>query len=607
MDDRNETGEALADPAARPSESLEANVPNSPRSEARPASPRWLSAIAEPHNALPILIIMTVALYLVNLGGYPLYTKGEPREAVTIYNMTHGGGFILPQRAGIEIPSKPLLMHWLAALISLIGGVTEFTVRLPSATFGIAGVLVCYFYGRRLFDNLSAFIASLMMATTFQYLQAATGARVDMTLTFFMEVAFFEFVMIADGLTARRMLLYVAIACAILTKGPVGAALPSAVALAWIALYRKWPMLRDLALVRGAIIVAILAGGWYVAAFIVGGPAFFEKQILAENLFRVVGSASVHEPHAHPFYYMELALLAGFLPWTIVMPIPILQAIRRPRQVDPRLAFMMLWFCIVLVFYNIPQSKRGVYLLSAYPALATIAALYIVSAITDAAARVETWVRWIQKLSGFALTVCAALALGALTLLAYQPERLHQIIYTAGIQNPGFMPALAIAVKSHAGAAVAIPAIALVLGIWMLARRAAIPRVVVPIAFAMTLISLAANIVVVPAIANSLSLKMFAIDTMKEVGSDPIGYLEILNYDVAFYTGRNMPILHNNNPDLPDYLIAWRSIYFSSPASLQDRYQIILTSNPTELDGSDEMVLLHKRKVPPEKPERNLT
>ena len=607
MDDRNEAGDALDEPAANAPETREASAPDSPRLEPRPAIPRWLSAIAEPHNALPILIIMTVALYLVNLGGYPLYTKGEPREAVTIYNMTHGGGFILPQRAGVEIPSKPLLMHWLAALISLVGGVTEFTVRLPSAAFGIGGVLVCYFYGRRIFDNLSAFFAALMMATTFQYLQAATGARVDMTLTFFMEVAFFEFIMMAEGLTTRRMLLYVAIACAILTKGPVGAALPGAVALAWIALYRKWPLLRDLALVRGAIVVAILAGGWYVAAFIVGGPAFFEKQILAENLFRVVGSATVHEPHAHPFYYMEFALLAGFLPWTIVMPIPALQALRRPRPIDQRLAYFLLWFAIVLFFYNIPQSKRGVYLLALYPALATIAGIYIVSAITNSASGVKTWVRWMQKLSGSALAMCAAGALGALTLLAYQQDRLHQIIYAAGIQNPGFMPALATAVRSHANAAVAIPALALVLGIWMLARRAAIQRLVVPIALAMTLISLATNIIVVPAIANTLSLKTFAIDTMKEVGSDPIGYLEILNYDVAFYSGRNMPILHTTNPNLPDYLIAWRSIYFASPVSLQDRYEIILTSNPTELDGSDEMVLLHKRKAPAEKPEQNLT
>src|SRR5258708_23398449 len=70
--------------------------------------PRWLRYLAETRHAVPILLIVGVALYLVNLGGYPLYTKGEPREAVTVFAIVHGGGLILPQHAGIGIPSKPL-------------------------------------------------------------------------------------------------------------------------------------------------------------------------------------------------------------------------------------------------------------------------------------------------------------------------------------------------------------------------------------------------------------------------------------------------------------------------------------------------------------------
>jgi len=109
-------------------------------------------------------------------------------------------------------------------------------------------VIVCYQYVRRLFDEVIALIAALILATTFQYLQAATGARVDMTLTFFMVVAFFEFIAIAEGLTRRRMLLYVAIALAILTKGPIGLILPGMVALAWIVIEKRWNVIRRMSL-----------------------------------------------------------------------------------------------------------------------------------------------------------------------------------------------------------------------------------------------------------------------------------------------------------------------------------------------------------------------
>ena len=127
-------------------------------------------------------------------------------------------------------------------------------------------MLVCYRYVRRLFDDVIALIAALILATTFQYLQAGTGARVDMTLTFFMEVAFFEFILIAEGLTRRRMLLYLAIALAVLDQGSRRPDLPGLVALIWIALEKRWNFLRRMNLIRGAIVVLVLAGGWYLAA-----------------------------------------------------------------------------------------------------------------------------------------------------------------------------------------------------------------------------------------------------------------------------------------------------------------------------------------------------
>ena len=100
-------------------------------------------------------------------------------------------------------------------------------MRLPSASLAIAGMLVTYLYVRKCSKRAAPSSPALMLGTAFQYLQAGTGSRVDMTLTFFMTVAFFEFLAIAERLEhshhdalsrprARR-----------LTKGPVGAALPA--------------------------------------------------------------------------------------------------------------------------------------------------------------------------------------------------------------------------------------------------------------------------------------------------------------------------------------------------------------------------------------------
>jgi 4-amino-4-deoxy-L-arabinose transferase-like glycosyltransferase len=193
---------------------------------------RRLEFLSSPPVAIPLILALGVLLFIVNLGGAPLYTKGEPREAVTVFDIVHGGGVILPLRAGVEIPSKPLLMHWLAAIVSLVvGSVNEWTVRLPSAVFAIGGMLATYLYVRRLFEARGALFSAIMLGTAFQYLQAGTGSRVDMTLTFFMTIAFFEFLAIAEVLSNRTNLLYFAIALAVLTKGPIGGGLPAMVAI----------------------------------------------------------------------------------------------------------------------------------------------------------------------------------------------------------------------------------------------------------------------------------------------------------------------------------------------------------------------------------------
>jgi hypothetical protein len=107
---------------------------------------------------------------------------------------------------------------------------------------------------------------------------------------------------------------------------------------------------------------------------------------------------------------------------------------------------------------------------------------------------------------------------------------------------------------------------------------------------------------VVPAVANTLSLKDFTDRAMRVAGDNSIGYLNALNYDVAFYSRRTIPIVSLKDPDLPRYLIAWRTLFDAIPASKRSRFEIVMVSNPTSLDGTDEMLLLRQRPGSPTPP-----
>ncbi len=565
-------------------------------------APRRMMEFASPTYAIPILIILGVALYLVNLGGYPLYTKGEPREAVIVFDIVHGGGVILPARAGVELPSKPLLMHWTAALASLgLGVVDEFTVRLPSAMFAIAAILACYLYVRCLYDERAGLFAALILATSFQFLQAATGARVDMTLTFFMEVAFFEFILVAEGLVQRRMPMYAAIALAVLSKGPVGLVLPAMAAIVWIAVQGKWHLLREISLLKGTILVAVIAGGWYGAAIHAGGWDFVSKQLLTENLYRFVGGLAFHEGHRHRFYYVELALLGGFLPWTALIGILAAQASRRPRPLDSRTNYLLVWFVVVLVFYNFAATKRGVYLLALYPALASMIAVYAADAIEDPSG-CSRWISAISRAAGVAMLTLGVAGFVGLAMLLAWPRVLAAALALAGITAPGFLPALASVVSERPIVALAFAGAAEALGIYLLHARPMVARMVVGTAAGMATLTLAANLFVVPAIANTLSLKGFTLHAMELIDGGTVGYLGALNYDIAFYSRRNIPIVSIRDSRLPNYLICSRAVYEAMSARQRDQFLAVITSNPTSLDGRDAIVLLRRAFRPPTPP-----
>jgi len=552
-----------------------------------------LATLTSPAVAIPLILVVGAVLFLVNLGGAPIYTKGEAREAVTVFDIAHGGGVILPMRAGVEIPSKPLMMHWLAALISLIaGGVSAWTVRLPSALLAIAGALASYLYVRRLFEARSALLAALILLTSIQYLQAGTGSRVDMTLTFFLTIAFFEFLMVAEGLRSPPIFFYLAVSMAVLTKGPVGALLPGIVAFIWIILCWRWSLLRRIQLLRGALILGVLGGGWYLLAILTGGEAFIHKQILAENLYRLTGHAGVNEGHAHPFYYEDAALLAGFMPWTPVALIALVQAIRRRRRLEPRLGYLLVWFLTVLIFYNLPESKRGVYLLASYPAVATIIALYLGDAITypDLTARVS---RVIALIIGLAFVLIGGAAAIGLGLLYISPATLNDILAPIRIIVAELPTALRSNVTHYLPIAIALPIIVLALGVFLLRARPRADKIVFAITGAMAAIALAVSLIIQPALGNSLTVKDFAVSVNQTAAGMPIGYFGTVDYAFAFYSGRDLDLINDRDVNPPAYIVCSDDGLRLMPPAMRSHYTIVLTSHPTELDGTGVMYLLH--------------
>ncbi len=367
-------GDLAAPPPVWTTPELPAPVEAAP--PAAPAGPgAFRTALTTVAYAL-LIVAAWFALQLWGLGKAPFSTKGEPREALVVWEMTHGGGWILPKRNGTEVPSKPPLFHWLGAVTALArGAADEWSVRFPSAALSLLALLGVFAAGTALWTPYAGCASALTLMTTFEWARAATNARVDMVLTFGLEAALLGLLFFLRSQAARWLVpVYGGITLAVLGKGPVGVALPVLVALVMFALTRDVSPVRRMRLGTGILVVLVGAGTWYVLAAFVGGSEFVQKQIIQENVLRLVGGADFAGGHRHPLTYLLGALLLGLLPWTLCLPAVATRLWRDRLGLtvrDPRV-FLLVWIAVVFAIYAVATSKRGVYLLGLYPAVALL-------------------------------------------------------------------------------------------------------------------------------------------------------------------------------------------------------------------------------------------
>jgi hypothetical protein len=236
--------------------------------------------------------------------------------------------------------------------------------------------------------------------------------------------------------------------------------------------------------------------------------------------------------------------------------------------------------------------------------LATLLAVCVADAIAKPSEPLRQFVVIVGNLTGITMLLIGIAALVGLAVIIVSPATMRDFLAFWGITARGFVPALSAEIAARWALAASAPIALEVLGVMLLRRALSMERLVAAMVGATVLGVLAANFIVVPAIANTLSLREFALEMVNTVGSDTVGYLGALDYDVAFYSARTIPIVRLDDPDLPDYLICWETIFTRLPEKDRALFEVALTSNPTALDGSGAMVLLRRANHPPS-PESN--
>lgn len=533
------------------------------------------------------VIIISAITLLPFLGNVDFTTKGEPREAVVAMSMLNQHNWILPINNGFDIPYKPPFFQWCIAAFSLVTGhVSEFTSRLPSALSLI--ILLCagaLFYAKRKNNNVSL-LAAIITLTAFEVHRAGTNCRVDMVLTMFIVCALYALYEWWER--GCRRLPWIAVLCmsgATLTKGPVGMVLPCFVMFVFM-LFTAWQQGKlcgriiwktTYKLFLSAVLASVLPLIWYWAAYRQGGDQFMAL-VMDENVGRFLGKMKV-VTHANPWHYNFLMLIAGWLPWTLPLLLSLFvlpwrkfansftkgestgkvtlksRIMAAMRKADAVQVFTWLSFLLILFFYCIPKSKRGVYLLPCYPFMAVLIVEYMAWLVKRSLFPIRFYIGFLS-IVGFILTVALVILRAGLV-----PDSIFHGKHAW--ENIQMLHALSDGSMSLGDILMALmPLLAACLGLMTLMRRRSCFVTSHPV-FASTVMTLlvfmAFDGYYKPTVVGCQSLRPVAMQVEQAAKGEPVFALTTINkrevgddvlrlYGIDFYLGDNVRQLDVDRP-----------------------------------------------------------
>ena len=337
---------------------------------------------AEAGSATPPLIVagliaiigLAAFLFSFHLGTYGLWEPDEARYSEIAREMLMSRNFIVPHLNYVPYIEKPPLLYWLTTLSMSLMGVNEFAARFVNAFAALFGVVATIFFAAKTFDARRAILAGGVLTTSAIYALMAQVLTTDMLLTGIMTAAMFAFFLHWRDGGYWCWLSYVAMGLAALTKGPVGVAIPTLVAL--IFLWREGDLrgaLRKFQAVPGFLLTIAIAAPWFIAITI-REPGFFDFYFIGEHFRRFFDASYSHD---QPIYYYVPIIIGGLVPWTFALPfIP-----WRHLAPNPARRFCVIASATIFALFSLSSAKLVPYILPAIPPLAIVIADGLVTLI----------------------------------------------------------------------------------------------------------------------------------------------------------------------------------------------------------------------------------
>jgi len=325
------------------------------------------------------LFFAAVILLFTMLGSREIWTQ-EHRWADIVYGMFYYHDYLHPMLDGNDYYDKPLLSYWLiVGVATVLGELTTWAMRLPSALAGLLAIGSIYWLGVNLKDKRLGLLAGWMLLTTFYFIFWARTSSADMlNMAGSLFAVAWYFAKKNQTSLLDYAVFFLILSLTALCKGLIGpvvavlAILPDIILQRSFSKHFNW---RVFSAIMPALIVYILPF-WASTHFgrqNYGGNGLYE--VYRENFMRYFQPFDHKDPIYTYFIYLPIYLL----PWALFFIPALLYLKPRWHSLSINSKWIVFSTALLFLFFTFSGSRRSYYVLPMVPFAILLTADWILS------------------------------------------------------------------------------------------------------------------------------------------------------------------------------------------------------------------------------------
>lgn len=318
--------------------------------------------------------LVLILIYLANFRFDLVIDAGK--YAAVSKNIFDSGDLIRLKIFDEPYDQKPPFMFWLAVLSFKIFGLSNFSFKLPTFLFTLFGTFATFKLGDSLYNNRTGILAAIMLIASQCMLLYNNDTHTDVVLTMCIVIALWQ---LHQFIRERNWWNYLAgsvfVGFAVITKGPIGMAMPVFAIVSHILITKNYKLLSPLYWAPGLLIISTIATPALVGLYQQFGLDGLKFFFWTNNAGRITGTYTGNN-NDFTFYLHTVGYL--FLPFSLLTYFGVFQEIK--SWVSSRFSFensregLTMAIPIFLTILSVSKMKSPHYMLPVIPLIAIITA-----------------------------------------------------------------------------------------------------------------------------------------------------------------------------------------------------------------------------------------